>query len=201
MTHPLDRKCERRRGALAIDATDQDTALIDRFRAGERAAFDQLVRRYQRPIFYVALRYLRNEADAKDVTQRAFVRAYGALHKFRGSSSFRTWLYRIAINLSLNHIRDNRRERPGEIPDDALTVDATGPERLIASARSRMLRNAIDRLPPKQRMVLELRIYDELSFREVAELASCTENAAKVNFHHAVKRLKQEMRRDVEEQQ
>ncbi len=144
----------------------------------------------------MALRYVHNEADAKDVTQRAFVRAFGALHTFRGKSSFRTWLYRIAINLSLNHLRDNRRERPSDISDDALIVEATGAGRLIASSRSRQLRDAVASLPPKQRMVLELRIYDELSFREVAELAGCSENAAKVNFHHAVKRLKKDMRRE-----
>jgi RNA polymerase sigma-70 factor (ECF subfamily) len=169
---------------------DPDIGLVERFLAGERGAFDQLVRRYQQPIYYLALRYLGSEADAKDAVQQTFVKVFRSLSSFRGASSFRTWLYRIAINLCLNHIRDHKRERPTEIADDQLTTTATGPQRLIRDEASAALRAAIDNLPPKQRMVLELRIYDELRFKEIAELADCTENAAKVNFHHAVKRLR-----------
>ncbi len=171
-------------------ASDPDAGLVERAQSGDRQAFDQLVRRYQRPLFHLALRYVKNDADASDVTQRTFVRAYKSLARFRGKSSFRTWVYRIAINQSLNHIRDNKRERASDIADDALTTDAVGTANLVKARRTQRLRDAIEQLPPKQRMVIELRIYDELPFREVAELAGCTENAAKVNFHHAMQRLK-----------
>lgn len=174
---------------------DPDLPLVERFLAGERRAFDELVRRHQRNIWRVARRYLRNDADAADIAQQTFVRAYRALDGFRGAASVRSWLYRIAINLSLNHVRDHRRELPGgageEIGETRLTATATGPQRIIAGEDAARLRAAIGELPPKQRMVLELRVFDELSFREVAELADCTENAAKVNFHYAVKRLKE----------
>jgi RNA polymerase sigma-70 factor, ECF subfamily len=169
---------------------DDDARLVARFGAGECAAFDLLVRRYQRPVFRLALRYLGSDADAADVTQRTFVRAFEALARFRGDASFRTWLYRIAINQALNHLRDHRREQPTELADDALTTGATGPARIIAGERTAQVRQAIAALPPKQRLVLELRVYDDLSFREVAALADCSENAAKVNFHHAVKKLR-----------
>jgi RNA polymerase sigma-70 factor (ECF subfamily) len=169
---------------------DPDQGLIERFRAGERPAFDALVRRYQQPIYYLALRYLKNEADASDATQQTFVKVFKSLQRFRGASTFRTWIYRIAINLCLNHLRDKRREQPSEIAEDALTTTPTGPQRLIDDEQTKRLREAISELPPKQRMVLELRIYDELKFREVAELINCSENAAKVNFHHAVTRLR-----------
>ena len=169
---------------------DLDLRLVQRFKAGEQRAFDELVRRHQRPMFQVCMRYLRNQADAMDVTQRAFVKAFQALDGFRGESSFRTWLYRIAVNLSLNHIRDHKREQPAEIRDDQLTRRPTGPQRIISGEDADLLREAIAELPPKQRTVLEMRVYDELSFREVAELMGTTENAAKVNFHHAVKKLR-----------
>ena len=169
---------------------DPDAALVEAIRSGDRAAFNQVVTKYQRPLYYLALRYLKNEADAADVAQRSFVRVYKSIGSFRGKSSFRTWLYRIAINLSLNHLRDHRREHASEIAEDALATDAIGAGRLQDAEQSRQLRAAIDQLPPKQRMVLELRIYDELPFKEVAALADCTENAAKVNFHHAMKRLR-----------
>jgi RNA polymerase sigma-70 factor (ECF subfamily) len=186
----LDSKAPAAERDVEDTPSDLDLRLVQRFRAGEQRAFDELVRRYQRPIHSLCMRYLRNTADAADVTQRAFVKAFQSLDGFRGESSFRTWLYRIAINMSLNHIRDHKRERPAEIRDDALTRRATGPQRIISGEDADLLREAIAELPPKQRTVLELRVYDELSFREVAELVGSTENAAKVNFHHAVKKLR-----------
>ncbi len=170
----------------------RDGELVTRYLAGERSAFDELVRHYQRPIYQVAYRYLRSEADAKDLTQRTFLKVYGALPRFRAEASFRTWIYRIAINLCLNELRDRRRGEASDRPEviDEATVPAPDIESLDDQARGAWLRRAIASLPPKQRMVLELRIYDELPFREVAELVGSTENAAKVNFHHAVKRLR-----------
>jgi RNA polymerase sigma-70 factor, ECF subfamily len=179
------------RDAAAAAAAERDAALIARYRTGDRSAFDELVRRYQRPLYYLALRYVRVEADAKDVAQRALVKAYSALAGFRADSSFRTWLYRIAINLCLNHLRDRKREEVRPQVGEGLAAPPSGGDRaLIERERGALLRDAIAELPPKQRMVLELRVYDELPFREVAELAGCSENSAKVNFHHAVKRLR-----------
>jgi RNA polymerase sigma-70 factor (ECF subfamily) len=185
---------EGRTGSPATPAAAIDSALVARYRAGDRSAFDEIVRRYQKPIYYVALRYLKVEADAADITQRTFVKVYGAIGRFRAESTFRTWIYRIAINLCLNQLRDRRREelrgpRDEEVaaePGEEVSFDAE----LTAQERGERLRAAIAELPPKQRMVLELRIYDELPFREVAELVGSSENAAKVNFHHAVKRLR-----------
>jgi RNA polymerase sigma-70 factor (ECF subfamily) len=170
-----------------------DLHLVTRFRAGEQRAFAELVQRYQRPIYYLALRYLNNDADAADITQTTFIRAFKALDRFRGESSLRTWLYRIAINLSLTHLRKRGREQPTDLTEvhtGELAVAPRGASGLISGQESWALRAAITALPPKQRLVLELRVYDELSFREVAELAECTENAAKVNFHLALKRLR-----------
>ena len=170
----------------------RDGELVTRYLAGDRRAFDELVRHYQRPIYQVAYRYLRSEADAKDLTQRTFLKVYGALPRFRAEASFRTWIYRIAINLCLNELRDRRRGEASDRPEviDEATVPAPDIESLDDQARGAGRPRAIARLPPKPRMVLELRIYDELPFREVAELVGSTENAAKVNFHHAVKRLR-----------
>ncbi len=179
--------------AVAVRAetpVDEDAEAVERYRAGDVRAFDGLVRKYQRPLYYLALRYVKDPDDAKDVGQRAFVRAFQALGGFRGSSTFRTWLYRIAVNLSLNHLRDHRREQPTEIAEDTLVADAVGAARLTDHEDRRRLLAALDQLPPKQRLVLELRVFEDLSFKEVAEIAECTENAAKVNFHHAVKRLR-----------
>jgi RNA polymerase sigma-70 factor (ECF subfamily) len=181
--------------AGAETAVDEDALAVERYRSGDARAFDGLVRKYQRPIYYLALRYVKNADDAKDVAQRAFVRAYQALGGFRGASSFKTWLYRIAVNSSLNHLRDHVRERPAEIADDALVAEAVGAARLDAGDDRRRLLAALEILPPKQRLVVELRVFEDLSFKEVAEVAECSENAAKVSFHYAVKKLREEMTR------
>jgi RNA polymerase sigma-70 factor (ECF subfamily) len=174
----------------AVTADDPDRALAERFRDGDRAAFDALVRRHQKGMWRLIRRYVKNDADAADVTQLAFVRAFRGLAAFRGTATVRSWLYRIAINCALSWLRDHRREQPTEISEDALTDDNPAPAQLSASDDRAQLRKAIAQLPPKQKLVLELRVFDDLSFREVADLAECSENTAKVNFHYAVKRLR-----------
>jgi RNA polymerase sigma-70 factor, ECF subfamily len=172
-------------------SADPDRELADRFCAGDRAAFDQLVRLHQRGVWHLVRRYVKRDADASDVTQQAFVRAFKGLAAFRGAASVRSWLYRIAINCALSWLRDHRREEPTEIAEDSLADG--GPAAsvgMIKNEDSVRLRAAIEQLPPKQKMVLELRVFDDLPFKEVAELADCTENTAKVNFHYAVKRLR-----------
>ena len=169
---------------------DPDRELVERFRNGERAAFDLIVRRHQKGVWHLVRRYVKRDADASDVTQLAFVRAYRGLATFRGAASVRSWLYRIGINCALSWLRDHRREEPSEIADDALTDANPAPARLMDGEEGARLRAAVARLPPKQKLVIELRVFDDLSFKEVAELAECTENTAKVNFHYAVKRLR-----------
>jgi RNA polymerase sigma-70 factor (ECF subfamily) len=141
-------------------------------------------------VWRVVRRYIKRDADAADVTQQVFVRAFKALGAFRGAASVRSWLYRIAINCSLSWIRDHRRETPTEIAEESLTELPTAPARIATSQEGIALRAAIEQLPPKQKLVLELRVFDDLSFKEVAELADCSENTAKVSFHYAVKKLR-----------
>lgn len=174
----------------AAVTADPDRELAERFWSGDRAAFDQIVRRHQRGVWHLVRRYVKRDADASDVTQLVFVRAFRGLGTFRGAASVRSWLYRIAINCALTWLRDHRREEPAEIADDALTDANPAPARIASGEEGARLRAAIAQLPPKQRLVIELRVFDDLSFREVAELADCTENTAKVNFHYAVKRLR-----------
>ena len=173
-----------------VTTTDPDRELAERFQGGERGAFDLLVRRHQKGMWRLVRRYVKSDADAADVTQLAFVRAFRGLAAFRGTASVRSWLYRIAINCALSWLRDHRREQPTELAEDALTDANPAPARISAGDDRAWLRAAIAQLPPKQKLVLELRVFDDLSFREVAELAECSENTAKVNFHYAVKRLR-----------
>ena len=184
-------------GPSGEPSQDSDAPLLARFRDGDSRAFDELVRRYRRSTWQLAMRYLRSEHDADDVAQRAFVRAFEKLSLFRGDASFRTWLYRITVNLALNHLRDHARERPRPIAETALVSDGSevfeGAGGADARRRARRLRECVAELPPKQRLVVELRIFEELPFREVAAIAECSEDSAKANFHHALKRLRESM--------
>jgi RNA polymerase sigma-70 factor (ECF subfamily) len=172
------------------DSIDPDAELAEKFRSGDRGAFDALVRRHQKGVWRVVRRYVKRDADAADVTQQVFVRAFKGLATFRGAATVRSWLYRIAINCSLSWIRDHRREEPSDIAEDSLTEMPVAPAKIAGDQEGAELRAAVAQLPPKQRLVLELRVFDELSFKEVAELADCTENTAKVSFHYAVKKLR-----------
>lgn len=177
--------------ALTEREADPDRELAERFRSGERGAFDQLVKRHQQGMYRLVRRYVQSDADAADVCQQAFVRAFKGLATFRGAASVRSWIYRIGINCALSWLRDHKREQPAEIAEDALVEDHASPARIAGGEDAARLRTAIAKLPPKQKLVLELRVFDDLAFKEVAELAECSENTAKVNFHYAVKRLRE----------
>lgn len=175
---------------------------VQRAARGDREAFEMLVRLHQPEIYRFFRRCCRSEEDARDQCQQTFVRAFGAIERFEGRSSFRTWLFRIATNLSRNYYRDRGRRK--EVP---LTVDGgeTGRERDLPAAQPsslqrlqtaehrEQLRAAVEQLPPRQQAVVVLRIYHEMTFAEIAESESITANNAKVSFCHAVKRLKQAM--------
>ena len=186
----LDRAPTAMASVTTVTAADPDRDLTERFRDGDRTAFDLLVRRHQKAIWRLVRRYVKSDADAADVTQLAFVRAFRGLSAFRGTATVRSWLYRIAINCALSWLRDHGREQPTEIAEDVLTETNPAPAQLGADDDRARLRRAIAQLPPKQKLVLELRVFDDLSFKEVAELADCSENTAKVNFRYAVKRLR-----------
>jgi len=168
-----------------------DAELLAAFRAGDRNAFGALVRRYQRPVLAIARRFARDEDDAEDLAQRAFINASERAEGWRGGS-FKSWLFRIVINLAKNHLRDVARfDRSTEATELEARSEASSPEDQIArTQQQRALREAVARLPRRQREVLLLRIDADLPFAEVAAALGITEVNAKVNFHHAVQKLK-----------
>jgi len=179
------------RMAEADDTPDE--VLVKRAQGGDRAALDRLVRRHQRALFALCLRYVRDTDEAADLVQRSFVRVMGKLAELRDPGVFRSWLLRIGAHLALNHIRDHARfvADDGDIESgvgDERAVSAT--DRLEAAEVASALRAAVHELPTKQRMTLELRIYEDLPFRDIGVALGISEGAAKVNFHYAVRKLR-----------
>jgi RNA polymerase sigma-70 factor, ECF subfamily len=173
-----------------------DAELLAAFRAGDRNAFEALVRRYQRPVLAIARRFAHDEDDAEDLAQRAFINAAARAAGWRGGS-FKSWLFRIVVNLAKNHLRDTARfDRSNEAAErEAHAAGASAEERIARAQEQRALREAVARLPRRQREVLLLRIDGDLPFAEVAATLGITEVNAKVNFHHAVQRLKKLVQR------
>ena len=180
-----------------------DSELVDRFRDGSRAAFNLLVERHQALVLAVVRRFARSSDDARELAQRAFVRAFEVLDrglKLRRAheAEFRAWVVRIALNLAKNHARDERSRRLERIDLAASVADgAASPDvRLSQAQQQRAMREAVLALPRRQREVLTLRIDGALPFKEIAAVLSTTENNAKVLFHHALKRLKAAVREE-----
>ncbi|HKB76679.1 MAG TPA: sigma-70 family RNA polymerase sigma factor [Myxococcales bacterium] len=179
------------------DRTLSDAELLTAFRAGSSRAFEVLVRRYQAPVLAIARRFARDLDDAEDLAQRAFINAAGRAGGWRGGS-FKSWLFRIVVNLAKNHLRDMARfDRSEDAQErEATPSEPEAHERLERADRQRALREAIARLPRRQREVLLLRIDGDLPFAEIAATLGITEVNAKVNFHHAVQKLKTWVRPD-----
>ncbi len=178
--------------------SDPDMAeLVERAVAGEREAFDELVRQTYRDAFGLALRLTGDEEDARDVVQDAYLRAYRSLDRFRRDARFSTWLYRIVANCASTHTTRRRRHRHEELADDDLMVDhrpeADPAGQAEAASLRRQLDAAIQGLPPRLRSVVVLRDVYDLSHEAIAEELGISISAAKVRLHRARRRLREQV--------
>lgn len=168
-----------------------DRRLVEVCLAGSVEAFDVIVERHQRAIYQLCRRFARRHEDAADLTQEVFLRAYRGLGRFRGDATLTTWLYRIGVNVCLNHAAVRRAQ---ETPlDDAPPLRASGEDAASSMLRREQgarVRAAVARLPRKQRATLILRVYQDLSHREIAAALGTTVGAVKANFFHALGNLK-----------
>ncbi len=175
---------------------DEDIDLINRCEAGEREAFDELVLKYQKPLYFMLYRMVSDHDDASDILQKTFVKAFTGLGRFEQRSTFKTWLYQIAINLAKNLYRDRSKTQHVPIDDIIIRKDPKTLEALVDKENKQRLRRAFSRLPEKQRLTLMLRIREERKFEEIADIMKCSIGTAKANYHHAVQKLKGMMREE-----
>ncbi len=181
----------------ASNRTD-DAALVERLRAGEERAYEEMVREYSGQMLAVARRFLRSEEDALDTVQEAFISAFRALDRFEGQSKLSTWLHRIVVNSALMRLRKKSRRAERSIEEllpqfrsDGHPARPMNPWRedvavaLEAQEARALVREKIDELPDPYRTVLLLRDIEEYDTRETAELLEITENAVKTRLHRA----------------
>ena len=169
---------------------ESDYQLLDRYAAGDGAAFEELVRRHQKTIYDLAYRMLENHADAADLAQRTFVQAFLHHQSFKRESGFRTWLYQIGVNLCRNAIRDRARR----VHEDVHELELAGAHDIFAEVAGDELKDRLGRairtLPARQKEALVLRVYHDHAFAEIGTIMSCSEGTAKANYHHAVDKLR-----------
>lgn len=184
---------ERRREA------EEDRALVQRAQEGDKHAFRILVQKHQRRAFSVAIGLLRDENDAREIVQEAFIRVYRSLDKFEGSSSFFTWLYRIVTNLAIDHKRKpSRREHEsleGSQNEDDTPIQLVAPpdlepgERIHRQQLGESIQHALDALPPYHRAVIVMREVEGLSYQEMADAMNVSKGTIMSRLFHARQKL------------
>jgi RNA polymerase sigma-70 factor (ECF subfamily) len=163
---------------------DVDQQLVERVQRGDKHAFDLLVSKYQRKLGRLISRFVRDSAEAEDVTQDAFIKAYRALPGFRGESAFYTWLYRIGINTAKNHLLATKRRAPTNTPFDADEAEAfeeasllrevsTPENELMSKQVVDVVQSSLQQLPEDLRSALTLREIEGLSYEDIASVMNC----------------------------
>jgi len=195
--HPAD---------ATADAGLSDAEMMLRVKAGDDSAFDYLVQKYRRPMIGFMYRMARNTAAAEDLAQEVFLRVYRSRANYEASAKFSTWLYRIATNLGVNHARDTRHERPentvqldepdsetGTTPDLAdkeLTVE----ERILRRERLSAIRQKVEALPERQKLAVLMHKYQEMDYRQIADVLKLSESATKSLLFRAYETLRSELK-------
>ena len=180
-----------------------DEELVARSLGGDQNSFNELIHRWERPIYALAYRQIGREEDARDVCQETFLRAYRALSGFRGQAKFSSWLYRIALNLCRDWLRRERRTPVVQPPEDmdlmelaaAREPSETIEDRVARHDLSRAVERAMARLPEEQRTAIVLKEYHGLTFQEIADLVGCPLSTVKTRLYQGLAVLRRELAR------
>ena len=191
-------------GAAAGDQTDAEVML--RVKAGDDSAFDFLVQKYRRPIINFMYRMAHNSAAAEDLAQEVFLRVYRSRSSYEASAKFTTWLYRIATNLGMNYSRDTRHERPENVmnldePDeetgqarDLADKTPSAEEEIMQRERLRAIRQKVDALPERQKMAVLMHKYQQMDYRQIADVLKLSESATKSLLFRAYETLRTQLK-------
>jgi RNA polymerase sigma-70 factor (ECF subfamily) len=186
---------------VAASTTWTDEELVARSQRGDVESFNQLILRWERPIYALAYRVIGREDDARDVCQEAFLRAFRALPGFKGQAKFSSWLYRITLNLCRDWIRRQRRAPVSQMPEDMDVLEAAaanGPvesiEDLVARRElSAVVEAAMALLPDEQRTAIILKEYHGMTFQEIADLQGCPLSTVKTRLYQGLSVLRRQL--------
>lgn len=165
-----------------------DHVIVSRILNGEQTLFKHIVVKYEKSLTRVIGRYFKDSETARDVVQESFLKAYLHLSSFEGRCSFKNWLFRISVNTAKNKLRSLHQTE--NIEDTEILMPCRVETILFHEELVEFLRVAVDTLPIKQKRTLELRVFEDLSFKEVAEIMECPYDTAKANYRHAVMKVR-----------
>lgn len=171
----------------------EDQKLVQNFLNGDEQSFNELVRKYQKPIYHTVRRLLGSHEEAEDISQEVFIKAYQKLKDFRGDSAFFTWIYRIAVNVSLNALRKKKIKQMFSLENAGMSIASRNPtpdQEIERDETLQTIQRAIDRLPNKQKIVFTLRYEQRLSHADIAEILNREVGTIKANYHLAIQKLK-----------
>jgi RNA polymerase sigma-70 factor (ECF subfamily) len=179
--------------SLIPPGLDAEAALVSAVAAGDAAAFEELVRKYERPVLSTAYRYLGDRVAAEDAAQDIFLKVWRRARSFKGRSSFSTWLFRVAVNHCLNY-REKRGRRRAEPLDEGTADGRPGPaERYEEDAKSELVREAVAELPGRQRMAIILSKFEGRSYREIAHIMGASPASVESLIFRAKQNLKKKL--------
>jgi RNA polymerase sigma-70 factor, ECF subfamily len=189
--------------------TYTDAEVMLRVKAGDQVAFDFLVQKHRRPLISFMYRMARNTAAAEDLAQEVFLRVYRSRQSYEATAKFTTWLYRIATNLAVNHARDTRKERPEvtlslDEPDEetGTTMDVadaaiTAEEALVRRERLAAIRGKVEALPERQRLAVIMHKYQQMDYKQIADVLKLSESATKSLLFRAYETLREQLKQFV----
>ena len=191
-----------------VSAVSDDAALVERARANDPGAFDELVERYKQRIYGTVYHMTSNHEDANDLAQETFIRAFKNLHRFKGDSSFYTWIYRIAVNTTINFLNSHRRRSKNHLslddvdarvqddPDFIERTSGEGPATEVAAKElMEHLNAALQKLSPDHRLVVTLYDIQGLSHAEIAKITNSSEGTVRSRLYYARLQLQQLLKR------
>lgn len=156
-----------------------------------RQAFAQVVARYSQPLYWQIRKMVLSHDDANDLLQNTFLKAWGSIEYFRGDAKLSTWLYRIAVNETLTFLAKEREQRNLKVDDadDFLLLNIESDDYFDGDRAQRLLQEAIVQLPEKQRLVFNMRYFDEMKYEEMSEIMGTSVGALKASYHHAAQKI------------
>jgi RNA polymerase sigma-70 factor (ECF subfamily) len=168
---------------------NRDAELVERYLTGDTTAFDEIMVRYERQIYRICYRFVENREDAMDLAQDVFIKAFEHLATFRRESSLKTWLYRIAMNHCINHVKKHSQEFV-EVTEYTGSSHSSAQTQLEDREQRDEFRRMVKLLPPKQKAILELRINDQLSYEEIAKMSGRSISTIKASVFFALEKLR-----------
>src|SRR4030095_9432413 len=180
------------------ETVNNDIELIRQFKNGDIKGYNEIVRKYQQQVYWIIRKIVQDHDTTDDITQEVFIKVYTALKDFREESNLFTWLYRIATNFAINHVRKVKVKSTVsfEVITEVVEYEEKKADELIDEERKRkILHEAIETLQPQQRAVFNMRYYDELPYEEISKILSKSVGGIKANYFHAVKKIGEYVKR------